>query len=302
MDALLRGLDGEQQLVFLNQSRPLRRQRFSLAHELGHLLTPWHQAHELMCEAENDDFADEDLSHRVPGRDAKSLTIRCQELEANAFAARILVPRRFVEAIAELDGAEILEELEKADVSVPAGLRALAECLPPGFVFVELNDEGNVVRHWESGKYGSSLVVVPGIGKGRPIDFDLALASLDEYGYALHYDRRFWWGKTATDIAVPPGSTNWRETLTGILGRTTMSEDESATLWKSICGVGGFLQNNVGLVPVGELAGLYSMRLRRNPCLVGIVLDPEFPEFVRRWARERNLAARKKRAKELTLR
>ncbi|MGO4455315.1 hypothetical protein [Arthrobacter sp. RAF14] len=123
-----------------------------------------------MRKAENEGGADENLSRKGPGHDAKFLMILCRELEANSFATRVVVPRWLVEWIAELDRPDVIELLEKPDVAVPVGLRALVQWLLPGF-FVEHDDEDNVVRHWECGRYGSSLAVVSRIGKGQHVDF-----------------------------------------------------------------------------------------------------------------------------------
>ena len=71
--------------ILVNSSHAPTRRRFTLAHELGHhLLHPGHQL-----------VVDSDV--RVSRRDAtSSLATQQQEIEANAFAAELLMPREFV--------------------------------------------------------------------------------------------------------------------------------------------------------------------------------------------------------------
>jgi len=72
-----------------------RRQRFTIAHELGHLLL--HEGRSLIV----------DTHIRINLRDAaSSMGTRREETEANAFAAEILMPRESVEAHANRELSE----------------------------------------------------------------------------------------------------------------------------------------------------------------------------------------------------
>ena len=83
--ALYRAEDGHAVLGVNNWHTEVR-QRFTIAHELGHLLL----------------HPDELFVDGVLKRDdASSLAIRSHEIEANAFAAELLMPRKFV--LAELN-------------------------------------------------------------------------------------------------------------------------------------------------------------------------------------------------------
>lgn len=76
-------VDGEQQAVVVNSSDGINRQRFTSAHELGHL--------QLHCDNSSEDlFIDKKIYHR----DSKSSTGDYKkEVEANQFAARLLMPK-----------------------------------------------------------------------------------------------------------------------------------------------------------------------------------------------------------------
>jgi Zn-dependent peptidase ImmA (M78 family) len=82
-------------VIGVNNAHPPTRQRFTIAHELAHALL--HEGQEVHY----------DKDFRVDFRSAaSSLGVEVKEMEANFFAASILMPRRFLEAdpmVADLD-------------------------------------------------------------------------------------------------------------------------------------------------------------------------------------------------------
>jgi Zn-dependent peptidase ImmA (M78 family) len=62
--------------ILANNSKPIHRMRFSLAHELGHYLIPWHYWESIRLE-------------RIPKYDYQH---RRMEMEANYFAGEVLMP------------------------------------------------------------------------------------------------------------------------------------------------------------------------------------------------------------------
>ncbi|WP_311215121.1 MULTISPECIES: ImmA/IrrE family metallo-endopeptidase [unclassified Arthrobacter] len=301
LDAVLLGLDSDDKHVFVNTERPPRRRRFTLAHELGHIMLSWHQAHELICEADSENDGDDpDLSHRLPGSDPTSEEIRMQELEADAFAARTLVPKRFIDSIAGLSVSEMLEKLQTADVSIPAGMRALSDSLPPGFVFVMLDDSDLVERTWRSGPPSSGVPTVLGISRGLPIDKPLALRTMADHGWAYHYGRRVWWGRAEIDIPVPEGDAEWRPLLRSLCDSVTDTPAAAHRIWSSVCAIGGALQGEVGDVALERMAGLLTIRLRRRVELDDFVKSPQLEDFVFARARDLHRSARKNRSQKLT--
>ncbi|WP_328748621.1 ImmA/IrrE family metallo-endopeptidase [Streptomyces sp. NBC_00285] len=76
--------DGETWIIGVNASTSQRRQRFTIAHELGHLVM--HEGKLIV-----------DHTMRVNWRDEKSsMATDIEEIEANAFAAAILMPESFI--------------------------------------------------------------------------------------------------------------------------------------------------------------------------------------------------------------
>ncbi|GII89382.1 hypothetical protein Ssi03_73720 [Sphaerisporangium siamense] len=103
--------------VFLKANAPARRRRFTAAHELGHVVIPWHVG-TLGCTEE-------------PGASAGM-----EEAEANLFASHLLVPDVFLDPFRDsyVDLDEVLDILAVADVSAQAGIIALRRALLPGYV------------------------------------------------------------------------------------------------------------------------------------------------------------------------
>jgi len=87
--------NGNATVIAFNQEHPLTRRRFTVAHELAHAIL--HEGKEVHY----------DTDFRVDFRSGESsLGVDVEEMEANFFAASILMPRRFLEAdplMAELD-------------------------------------------------------------------------------------------------------------------------------------------------------------------------------------------------------
>ncbi|GAA2571900.1 ImmA/IrrE family metallo-endopeptidase [Pseudonocardia hydrocarbonoxydans] len=78
--------DGSRRIIGVNNLEAPRRQRFTIAHELGHL--DLHAERELTV----------DQSVRIYKRDeVSSMATNLEEIEANAFAAALLMPKDFIE-------------------------------------------------------------------------------------------------------------------------------------------------------------------------------------------------------------
>lgn len=92
--------EGDRAVVGINSSHAPTRRRFSLAHEIGHFLL--HEGDRVFI----------DRSYNVSLRNRESsLGTNIEEIEANAFAANLLVPEPFL--LRDLDAADIdLEDEE----------------------------------------------------------------------------------------------------------------------------------------------------------------------------------------------
>ena len=101
--------DGQHVVIGVNSAHSVRRRRFTIAHEIGHLVL--HKGRPLV------------LDHvRVNFRDANSSTASdLEEIQANAFAAELLMPREHV-----IDATKRL--LEDRTITEAAVIESLAQC------------------------------------------------------------------------------------------------------------------------------------------------------------------------------
>jgi hypothetical protein len=113
----------ERPLIILRPDQHLHRQRFTIAHEVGHIAIPWHIG-ELAYHQQGTDHSDDELYRRT-------------EAEANTFAAEILMPSDWVREIAKNSHSltEMLVALRRAKVSDHAVCLSLKDSLSPGHVF-----------------------------------------------------------------------------------------------------------------------------------------------------------------------
>ena len=266
-DAVVLGLDGsrERPLIVLDANQPRRRKRFTLAHELGHILIPWHLG-TLGCTP---------LSSTTTLSDAWS----DDEKEANRFASGILLPRSFLQPLCSGQPAlpEILREMEKAKVSASAGVLALGEMLPPGHLLVverrnavemEVTSPGTVVNH---------ELLWP----------DIDVAGLDarakKHGSVEHQGCEVHWWQFVERRALP-GDLDSRDATT--LLRTAIAaagvpEQEQHGLLLSINGMVGGALSAAGRPEDAEgiLATLWH-RFEMRPDLVDVTSQREFEAYL----------------------
>ena len=109
--------------VAISNESSLRRQNFSLAHELGHFLNPWHKP----ASATGFECGRRDMeASRTRG--ARSRHAR-QEAEANRFAIELLAPRQFMAPLVDgpPDMSRILDAAETFQISKTAAARRYVE-------------------------------------------------------------------------------------------------------------------------------------------------------------------------------
>lgn len=120
VDGLTVRRPGVKPQIAYRSSQPPRRARFTLAHELGHILIPWHLATTTQCSVS--------LS---TGRSTA-------EQEADAFAAALMMPPTWVADLIfshNLGMSDVIGRLALADISAHASIIALARALPEGWAF-----------------------------------------------------------------------------------------------------------------------------------------------------------------------
>lgn len=103
------------------------RKNFTLAHELGHIVIPWHNG-DVKCDTDTP-YIKIDGQHLID----------TQELEANIFASELLIPSEWVKSQIPKDKIDLkylIESLQKsANTSIMACMYSLEGNLPPGNIF-----------------------------------------------------------------------------------------------------------------------------------------------------------------------
>lgn len=124
--------DGDKAVIGVNATHPKTRQRFTIAHEIGHLHL--HKGRPM--------FVDRPV--RVDRRDGNaSLGIDPKEIEANSFAANLLMPEKMIVAAVAHPSISRIDDMEEVirrlasrfDVSIQAmeyRLANLGLVVPPG--------------------------------------------------------------------------------------------------------------------------------------------------------------------------
>jgi hypothetical protein len=268
-------LDRSPPILFLNALRPVVRQRFTLAHELGHLVLPWH-AGPTVCEPLGR------LS--TPGNSGA-------EGEANVFASEVLVPRR------ELDAAqgptaptERLNLALAAEVSDPATVRAVADSLEPGYVLA-LCDPGRSVV---------SVSVSPGTHTptpypGEQLDARRYRRDADDYSIVRVNTRDVhWWYLAPPTRAAQSQESRSEELLAVILADMTaaVGSDEVARAQKSVAGIIGACFGRSSAAEADELVAEFRQRFVGRERLRSVVDHNLFASFL--WSRAEELAERRR--------
>ncbi|MCT7649115.1 ImmA/IrrE family metallo-endopeptidase [Aliarcobacter butzleri] len=123
--------------VYININQPSTRIQFTLAHELGHIIIPWHTGNII------------DNLYEESTEDPSSNYSIC-ESEADDFASELLLPSEWindlVKDISDIENLKlIIYSLEKTTkMSHSAIAYKVIQYLNPGFVFVVLNKNGYI--------------------------------------------------------------------------------------------------------------------------------------------------------------
>lgn len=150
--ALVTNVEKSNGAIFYSSRDPRTRQRFTIGHELGHFLLPWHRQSQFNCKAQDLGFS----------------TKSEWEIEANRFSAELLMPRTLVATELLNAGPPSLEQVTRLASSFETSLEMTAR------LYVELHSQpcaivfskDNVVRYSVRNKnFDTSL----NLRKGDPL-------------------------------------------------------------------------------------------------------------------------------------
>lgn len=270
-DALVIGLNDPKIVrprVIVNRGKPRRRIRFSMGHELGHILIPGHVSGEI-C------FIDD----RFYGPSE-------HEREAHSFASEVLMPTGWLAEIAagSADAGQIFQAAEVADVSASAAMLSINRLLRPGHIIVLMQ-----------GKVAEMVLASPQTTahlpeEGQEIDARVITPLASDHGAVSFSGRRIkWWAFEETASVTPDTDARTsNEVLAQILDHVFPGDPTSrGHAMASINGVAGWAKGGFEAVTsVEEMAGRLRARFASRPKHADVIAHPLFEIYLAKKARE----------------
>jgi hypothetical protein len=278
-DGLVVEMESPRPLVLIQADHAEVRQRFTLAHELGHVLMPWHLGSGLLCSTD-------------PSNSSLDPYAGYDEVEANRFAGELLVPREWLDnLIADVGGGRVapaLEVIAQANVSAHVANLRLLDALPAGHLFAMIDIGGRVEL---AGKTGGTSGIVP--GRGSLLDrtrLDQFATTTEEARYG---DRRLIWWSFRPGVeddrkeAEPDPSAVILERL---LDAHSPGPSERVAIARSLSGIIGAAKSvaiREGATTTAELYARFRLPFAKPRALPDSLLDdPDFDRWLRRRADE----------------
>jgi hypothetical protein len=260
--------------VWVSKAIPTVRKRFTIAHEIGHIIIPWHSGNIV-------DDIDAPRSERIEKK------YRELEAEANRFAAELLMPSAWVVGLAQRAEhvADLMHSIgQLADVSLPAAFLKAGKLGKADFVGAEIKD-GIVVRSLRT----------PGTRSLAPESGIL----LDQIVMPAAYEPRiissptsaFYWWEIRNSLADPGGDLpHWRSIMDEILA--SIPAEYRGKVRAKVNAIVGLA---IGREPKGGNVdrifkhGLEASQNRqgKNEWVQAILEHPKFTDYVLARARER---------------
>lgn len=260
-------VSGVRPAILVNENRPRTRQRFTLAHEIGHVVIPWHMGTIFdITDATAPDGAIEYWE---------------MEAEANAFATELLMPSGWIEELlSSNDNPAAINEViaSKAEVSAIAATLRLRAFLPNGYIFAVFGSDGNVTY---SGRSDGTHANAPARGVSCEIE--------KHYEYAKSFfeftsgKERYVWIELPEEIEIDSnGNRDWRVVLDEIIDDVANSKEEGIKYKQRLNGVMGFANGAAkrGTFNEKTLCSVCTQRLAGNNSLKPVTNHPKFQEYL----------------------
>ncbi len=264
-DAVVVGLNGDRPrpLIVLARDKPHRRQRFSLAHELGHVLIPWHTGTTSIC--------------HVEGRATGDWEYRQGEAQANRFASEVLLPHRWLTTAVDPNNLrDTMRTAEGANVSAAATCLAVTRYLEPGHVVV-LSRDGSIDLVTSSPGTAARL---PRLGARFEPHLLSAFATRYEVvpfgGREVH---SWFFEASAVPTSGPDDARTSLDVLDQILGERCLEADRLGAR-RSILGIAGAAKGSYGATTVAQLHAILRMRFASHPEHAMVTSHPDFATFL----------------------
>ncbi|MDP2823692.1 MAG: ImmA/IrrE family metallo-endopeptidase [Sulfuritalea sp.] len=263
----------ERPQIVINSRNPPTRGKFTLAHELGHVLIPWHVG--TIC------------SHIDACFDHESEYSQ-QEGEANRFASELLAPTAWVESLfqSSRDPAMTLQRIvDTTRISAPVASIKLMQCLPSGFVCTESYPGQPTQCH----RSPDTVIAAPyGDNPETLARYDQMANERFELQHG-NYRYRWWFFSRDHELPDEPLQRPWREALADIL--EFVPEERRKFVQQSLNGIVAAAHQNRG--GVDEAYRYIVSRVAGEDYASLVVEHPDFRPFL--MARLRELSEKKQR-------
>jgi len=257
---------GRQTRVILNSNLPSLRRRFTLAHELGHILIPWHAGNIVDTANPNS------LEHLFAYYDI--------EMEANQFASEVLIPQLWLESniLPNEDLAmSHLKISEMCEVSGEAAAIRLIQNVQKNVVFAATR-EGTVEYSGRSlGTFAKPLERGSQLGESA-FDYCTKHFATSHHGRDLH-----WWILPSEIALKDDNGESWRKILERILDSMNESAETRSKMAQRINGVVGYAHSRAKRetsYSPESVANACIQSFRDRPEYENVVAHPEFEVFV----------------------
>ncbi|MFH0959521.1 MAG: ImmA/IrrE family metallo-endopeptidase [Pseudomonadota bacterium] len=234
--------------IIVNNCYPSQRMRFTLAHELGHVIIPWHIGSII------------DIT-TIP-EENKFDEYWYLEAEANRFASELLMPSAWVKAIIEShsdDMGKITKQIvREAEVSPIAATIKIKDTLDCGYIFAALRN--NEVLF--SGRSEETLANPPKWGE-KILPEEVFPFCKNRHQFMINGVNYYWWVLDKS-VSIPKSAelADWRELLKEIISEIGIPTSGQKKFIQSLNGV---IANANGSVRDGNRTqeSLYSAILQR---------------------------------------
>lgn len=247
--------------IVVNTNQSLTRQKFTLAHELGHVIIPWHIRR---------------FIHDVDGYIYDSA-----EKEADKFASELLIPSYWVNEV-YLFNATLADKMkfivDEAGVSPIAALIKISKLFPSNIYYI--SEKNNIIQRL--GKTIASEYYLNLPEKGDPYN-NFKFKYIDEYSRCNIGGINYHWYKLMESIKIyKTDNRNWDTILDAILN-DVYNLDDRAKKRKSILAIISAADSKAFHLPNYNLDTLISMSIKKfeRPGYEEFVLHPDFEVFLK---------------------
>jgi len=254
-------------IIISSKISPVR-QKFTLAHELGHVLIPWHLGTVFSNAANHDDLS-------TMEEDDEYLAI---EAEANSFASELLIPSDWFRKNFSLEkpATNIGQVAQIQGISVDAAMMKIARLTAPGWTIVTL-ESGLVKRIYRS----------PGTKGGAHLDGLVdchrysKLASERDSTEVMSKKLLAWKFPIAVELPLAPKDhRDWREVLDNILIAAQYNQADKAHVKQSLNGLIGVAYTEVKRDDSQDFGALVWRSLASKDYASKLLRQPDFKIFL----------------------